>query len=139
MWSDSKKNDATQWSDSYRVESDSWISRDDVFDINGYVLLHVKLSQAWEMVIAHAIPKDSINMYKPTERSLSLAWGYWESAENSNKGIGVRVKARDSGQCWGESWRMWICTMISLIRFLVNVPVVDLTTERWHIREVYSI
>lgn len=36
-----------------------------------------------------------------------------EGTENSNKGFNVRVKARDLGHCWGESWRKWSCSHIS--------------------------
>ena len=44
------------------------------------------------MFIAHTRPKDSFDRFKLTDSSLSSAWNYWEGAENSNKGFGVRAK-----------------------------------------------
>ena len=131
MWSARKKNEeiAIEWSQ--KVEF-AW---DDVWRTHQWLLR----CQAWETFIAHVRSKDSFDTFNPSEKSLSCAGSYWEDAEKSNKGFYFRVKVRDSGQCWGESWRKQIWTMIFLFRFPLSVPVVDLITERRHIWEVYSI
>ena len=99
------RRDMLQWRDSYQVESESWIRlgwRLENSSITSSMSMGVYWclwsSQAWEMFIAHARPKDSFDTFKSTEISLSTVSGYWEGAENSNKGFDVRVKARDSGK-----------------------------------------
>jgi len=42
-------------------------------------------------------------VFEITERSLNMARSYWEDAENNKKYFNVRKKARDPGQCSGES------------------------------------
>ncbi len=81
------------------------------------------------MFIAHAKPKGSFDTCPLKELS----------AVHEVTGRVQRVTARGSGQCWGEGWRKCIWTVIFLFRFPLSAPIVDRTTERRHIWEVYNI
>ena len=53
----------------------------DFFNVDWYVLMHVKQSQAREKLVAHAIPKVSFDTLKSTERPFCTKRGHREYRE----------------------------------------------------------
>ena len=64
----------------------------DFFDVNR---VHVKQSQARQMLVGHTRAKNAFNTLQTTERTLSATRSYWESTQHSDEGFDVGVELGD--------------------------------------------